>query len=100
MCKDNDMKKLFETLKKIKEWVATDGLLHFLVCYALMVALTPIAGWWALPVTILAALGKEGYDYFIQKDNNKQQVIHDLICDGAGVLCAYLTMLLWLTRIL
>ena len=95
MCKDNDMKKLFETLKKIKEWVATDGLLHFLVCYALMVALTPIIGWWALLVTIFAALGKEGYDYFVEKDNNKEQVIHDLMCDCAGIILAYCTILVW-----
>ena len=89
------MKKLFETLKKIKEWVATDGLLHFLVCYALMVALTPIIGWWALLVTILAALCKEDYDYFVEKDNNKEQVVHDLICDGVGIVMAYLTILVW-----
>ena len=95
MLKDNDMKKLFESLKKIKEWVATDGLLHFLVCYALMVALTPIIGWWALLVTILSALGKEGYDYFVEKDNNKEQVIHDLICDVVGMGCALVVVLVW-----
>ena len=89
------MKKLFESLKKIKEWVATDGLLHFLVCYALIVALTPIWGWWTLLVTILVALGKEAWDYFVQKDNNKEQVVHDLICDGVGIVAAYLTILVW-----
>ena len=89
------MKKLLETLKKIKEWVAIDGLLHFLVCYVIIVSLTPLIGWWALLVTILAALGKEAWDYFIQKDNNKEQVVHDLICDGVGLVLAYCTMLVW-----
>lgn len=85
-----------ERIKKIIKWIATDGLLHFLVCYALMVALTPITGWWALLVTALAALSKEAWDYFVEKDNNKEQVIHDLICDGAGIVAAYITMLIWL----
>lgn len=100
MYKDNDMKKLFESIKKIKEWVATDGLLHFLVCYAMILALTPIIGFYALIPTTIVAAAKEGYDFFIQKDNDKPQVIHDLICDGAGIILAYLTMLLWLIRIL
>ena len=85
-----------EKLKNIIKWIATDGLLHFLVCYALMVALSPITGWWALLVTALAALSKEAWDYFVEKDNNKEQVIHDLICDGAGIAAAYATMAIWL----
>ena len=89
------MKKLLESLKKIKEWVATDGLLHFLVCYALIVALTPIWGWWTLLVTILVALGKEAWDFFVEKDNNKEQVVHDLICDGIGIVLAFCTILVW-----
>ena len=83
-------------IKNAIKWIGTDGLLHFLICYAMMLALSPIIGWWAiLPTTIIAA-AKEGYDFFIQKDNDKSQVIHDLICDGAGIIIAYLTMLLWL----
>ena len=89
-----------ERLKNAIKWIGVDGLLHFLVCYAMMLALTPLMGFYALIPTALVAAAKEGYDYHIEKDNNREQVIHDLICDGAGVLCAYLTMLLWLTRIL
>lgn len=89
-----------EKLKNIIKWIAADGLLHFLLCYATMLALSPIIGWWAILPTAFLAAAKEGFDFFIQKDNNKQQVIHDLICDGAGVVCAYITMLLWLIRIL
>ena len=89
------MKKLLESIKKIKEWVATDGLLHFLVCYAMVLSLTPIIGFYALIPTIIAALGKEGYDYHIRKSNNREQVVHDLICDAAGIVAAYATMLVW-----
>ena len=85
-----------EKLKNIIKWIGVDGLLHFLVCYAMMLALSPMIGWWALlPTAVVAAL-KEGYDFHIQKDNDKPQVIHDLLCDAAGIVCAYLTMLLWL----
>ena len=89
-----------EKIKNIIKWIAADGLLHFLVCYATMLALSPIIGWWAILPTAFLAAAKEGYDFFIKKDNDKPQVIHDLICDGAGVVCAYITMLLWLIRIL
>ena len=84
-----------ERIKNIIKWIATDGLLHFLVCYALILSLTPLIGFYALIPTIIAALGKEGYDFHIQKDNNREQVVHDLICDGAGIVAAYATMLVW-----
>lgn len=84
-----------EKIKNIIKWIAADGLLHFLVCYALILSLTPIIGFYALIPTIIAALGKEGYDYHIRKSNNREQVVHDLICDGAGIVAAYATMLVW-----
>ena len=85
-----------EKLKNIIKWIGVDGLLHFLICYAMMLALSPVMGWWALLLTATVAAAKEGYDYHVQKDNDKPQVVHDLICDAAGIVCAYLTMLLWL----
>ena len=85
-----------EKLKNIIKWIGTDGLLHFLVCYAMMLALTPIIGWWALIPTAIVAAAKEGYDYHIKKSNNKEQVVHDLICDAAGIASAYATMAIWL----
>ena len=85
-----------EKIKNAIKWIGVDGLLHFLVCYALMLALTPIIGWYALIPTAIVAAGKEGYDFHIQKSNNKQQVVHDLICDAAGVASAYATMAIWL----
>ena len=85
-----------EKIKKVILWVGTDGLLHFLVCYAMMLALTPVIGWWALIPTIVVALAKEAYDYHIKKSNNIEQVVHDLICDAAGIASAYATMAIWL----
>lgn len=85
-----------ERLKKLIKWVAIDGLLHILVCYAIMLALTPmIGGWLAMLITVIASAVKEAYDYHIQKDNNREQVIHDAACDVVGMLSAIITMLLW-----
>ena len=85
-----------ERLKKLIKWVAIDGLLHILVCYAIMLALTPmIGGWLAMLITMVVSAIKEAYDYYIQKDNNREQVIHDATCDVVGMLSAIITMLFW-----
>lgn len=85
-----------EKLKAIIKWIAVDGLLHFLACYAIMLTLTPIIGiWWTILATTIVALSKEAYDFFIQKDNDKHAVLHDLICDAVGMATAYLTIFLW-----
>ena len=85
-----------ELIKKIFRWIAVDGLLHFLVCYAMTLALSPIIGFYALIPTVVVALAKEAYDYHIKKSNNIEQVVHDLICDAAGIASAYATMAIWL----
>lgn len=83
-------------MKKLLKWIGYDGLLHFLVCYAMLLTFTPIVGlWWALATVCVASVGKEAWDYFVEKDNNKEQVIHDLICDGVGILCSLVTILIW-----
>jgi predicted PurR-regulated permease PerM len=85
-----------EKLKKILKWVGTDGLLHFLVCFSMMLAFTPLIGIWrTLCATLLAAFAKEGMDYFIEKDNNISQVLHDLICDAVGLVLAVGFVLIW-----
>lgn len=87
---------MLEKIKSIAKWVGTDGLLHFLVCFAMMLALTPIIGiWMTLGATVLASVLKEAWDYLIQKDNDKTQVLHDIICDACGIILAVLTMLVW-----
>ena len=89
------MKRFFEKLKDIAKWVATDGLLHFLVCYAMMLTFEPMVGiWWAKAITATFAIGKEVIDALRGK-NNTQQVVHDLICDGAGILIADCTIFVW-----
>lgn len=84
---------ILNLLRRVWSWVATDGLLHFLVCYAMMLTFGPYFGnWIAVAITLVFALGKEAYDVFIQKDNNYQQAWHDLVCDFAGIVAALLVM--------
>ena len=91
------MKGLLNMLKWAYNWVGTDGFLHFLVCYALMLTFQPIVGvWWSLLIVIIPALLKEAWDYFVDKDNNVEQVLHDLICDGVGIAAALITILIWI----
>ena len=86
-----------EKLKTICRWVGVDGLLHFLVCYAIMLAFTPVVGvWWAMFSVAVASLVKEAMDFFIQQDNDRDAVLHALICDGAAVLAALITMAIWM----
>lgn len=86
-----------EKLKTICRWVGVDGLLHFLVCYGMMLAFTPVVGvWWAIFSVTAASLVKEWMDFFIQQDNDRDAVWHDFICDGAAVLAALITMAIWM----
>ena len=85
-----------ETIKKMLKWVGIDGLLHFLVCYAMMLTLAPMIG---LALAVLATTGvavlKEVWDFCIQKDNDAEQVLHDVILDGIGILIALITISFW-----
>jgi hypothetical protein len=76
-----------ELFKRVKEWVAVDGLLHILMCMVLMMAslllVDSIA--LALSATIVASLGKEIWDMFVQKDNTIRQALHDIVCDAIGI---------------
>lgn len=84
-----------EKFKEITKWVGVDGLLHFLVCYAMMLAFTPIVGvWWAMGITTVAAIGKEVYDAI--KGATLSALGHDFICDAIGLLSAVCTIILWL----
>ena len=82
------MKKFFNT---IWNYVQIDGLLHFLVCYALVVtfalfntAIFPIAG---IMVAVFCAFIKEVWD-ISYKDQSKKATIHDAIFDLLGILIA------------
>jgi len=85
-----------ETIKKMLKWVGIDGLLHFLVCYAMMLTLAPMIGLaWAVLATTGVAVLKEVWDFCIQKDNDAEQVLHDVILDGTGILIALITISFW-----
>lgn len=82
-------------LKQLYKWIANDGLLHILVCITLMLSFHLIIGYLlSLLITIIFGLIKEIYDYFIQKDNNINQVKHDIICNCIGVIISSFIILL------
>lgn len=74
-------------MKRIIKWMATDGLLHFLVCAVISLAVLYITDiiWLAVTAAAIPALAKEYHDVFVQKDNTWEQAAHDLICDFAGI---------------
>lgn len=85
-----------EAIKKMLKWVGIDGLLHFLVCYAMMLTFAPMIGLaWAVLATTGVAVLKEVWDFCIQKDNDAEQVLHDVILDGTGILIALITISFW-----
>jgi hypothetical protein len=75
-----------ELFKRVKEWVAVDGLLHILMCMVVMMASLLLVDslTLALCATIVASLSKEVWDVFVQKDNTIKQALHDIICDAIG----------------
>lgn len=76
-------------LKRLFSWISTDGLLHFLVCYAIMLTLYPFIDivWTTLATTSIAII-KEVFDFCIEKDNDEKAVMHDLIMDASGIVCS------------
>jgi len=88
------MKKFFS---KIKQYVAVDGLLHFLVCYAIIItfalidtAVFPIAG---TMVAVFCAAFKEGYDITF-KHQDKKATVHNVIFNVLGILIGIVVCLL------
>lgn len=94
---------IMNKLKQLYKWIANDGLLYILVSIVLMLSFQPIIGYLlSLIITIIFGLIKEIYDYFIQKDNNLNQIKHDIICDILGILIGtiiliinYIVNLIW-----
>lgn len=82
-------------LKKIKDWIAIDGLLHietsliiFLfvsipihLCYGLFFSI-PIG----FVVAFMLGCYKELQDIYVQKDNSKIESNHDMLCNLIGVI--------------
>ena len=94
------MKKLIEKIKAFYRWMGTDGMLHALVNYNIMVTVYPVfsnpseGAIVSLLTAAFASLGKEIYDLFV-KDVNLKDTWHDLICDGIGIGMGIMTWLLW-----
>jgi hypothetical protein len=83
-------------MKRLFSWIATDGLLHIVVSMAIMLCLQPLVGT-LLSVCITLAIGllKEFYDGVVQKDNNGEQVMHDVVCDVVGIVIAIIIVIIW-----
>lgn len=81
-------------LSTLKDKIRIDGLLHFLVCYALTLTLIPFVGMLISSILILClGLGKEIYDYIDYKPTFKEMG-HDILCDIVGIVIALLVYLL------
>ena len=91
----NFIEKFKNISNKIYSWLRIDGLLHLLTCYSIHLSLVPVDINLARSIVVLAATGKECYDYFIQKDNTLKEVAHDSLCDIIGITLAELTVFSW-----
>ena len=88
----NDIRNI---LKKIFQWVNTDGLLHFLTCYALILTFFSIFNLQiGILLTIVIAILKEVYDIYIKKCNNYKQALHDIVMDIIGVIMGVIIIII------
>lgn len=86
-----------QMLKNIYQWIASDGLLHILMSMAIMLCLQPLVGTLiSVCITLIIGLLKEFYDGVVQKDNNREQILHDVVCDVVGIVMAICVIyLIW-----
>ena len=81
------MKKILEFIKNVKDWVATDGLLHIetsgIICLLLLLLGVNIP--YSISLSLIIGILKEVYDIFIKKSNTYSQSLHDIICDIIGI---------------
>ncbi len=90
------MKKFIEFLKRAKNWVRTDGLLHILVSAILCVFLGWIRPLWIIPIVVIAiGIAKEVYDRVSGKGMAEW---HDVFCDLIGVAVGMIALLINLVR--
>lgn len=83
-------------MKKLFSWIATDGLLHIVVSMAIMLCLQPLVGTLiSVCITLTIGLLKEFYDGVVQKDNNGEQVMHDVVCDVVGIVMGLIVVSIW-----
>lgn len=93
------MKEWFKKLwAKIKAYVGVDGLLHFLICYAIVVTFGLLDWIPGVFVALFLSIVKECFDYSY-RDKTKPwdywHTFHDLLFDLLGILLA-VGVCLWL----
>lgn len=91
--------KVFNAIKTACSWVGYDGLLHLGISFAVIVLLG-----WVMPVwvpvlaAVLAGLGKELYDLIKvgASSYDWKHSLHDLACDGVGIIAGALLCVLYI----
>ena len=79
-------------MKKIWDWIRTDGLLHIETSALIVVLVSIVISWWVGVVgSAVAGVGKELYD---RSHEGHCAEWHDVICDGIGVVIGAVAVLL------
>ena len=86
------MKKIFELIKGLYDWLNTDGLLHISFTSMIITFSFPLIRWWSVGLAVLVGLAKEAYDILFKKSDPKLS-IHDLICDCIGIVITAILIL-------
>lgn len=86
------MKKFWEFIKKVVNWVNIDGLLHFAFSALLILLSFPLIKWWSLLFACIVGVLKEVYDITVKKSDWRLSP-HDLICDCIGIIMTVILLL-------
>lgn len=86
------MKKILELINGLYNWLNTDGLLHISITSMIITFSFPLIRWWSLGLAVILGLAKEAYDILVKKSDQKLS-IHDLICDGMGIVMTAILIL-------
>lgn len=86
------MKNILELIKGLYNWLNTDGLLHISITSMIITFSFPLIRWWSLGLAVILGLAKEAYDILVKKSDPKLS-IHDLICDGIGIVMTAILIL-------
>ena len=73
-------------MKKLINWIATDGLLHTLVSILIAIVCFSFMGFWSIIPTVIIGIGKEIYDMKKKSTYTWEMVWDDVICDICGLI--------------